>query len=117
VPWIGTIVAIAAVGHAIRRKRFLGGTLDTALDAVPCAAKNLVEVGRAATSFETSACAGSGARIHDRADPPAPRVHGLVHSVRDDTRGDECKDPSPFDQAAKANERPRWCVYQRPAGR
>ena len=48
VPWIGAIVAVAAVGRAIRRKGFLGGTLDTALDAVPFvgAAKNLVEATR-----------------------------------------------------------------------
>ena len=34
-PLIGAVVAIAAVGAAIRRKGFLGGTLDTALDAIP----------------------------------------------------------------------------------
>jgi hypothetical protein len=34
-PWIGAIVAIAAVGTAIRRKGVFGGALDTALDATP----------------------------------------------------------------------------------
>lgn len=34
-PWIGAVVAIATVGGAIRRKGFVGGTADTALDAIP----------------------------------------------------------------------------------
>jgi hypothetical protein len=34
-PWIGAVVAIAAVGTSIRRKGLLGGALDTALDATP----------------------------------------------------------------------------------
>ena len=44
-PWIGAVVAIAAVGTAIRRKGFVGGTFDTALDATPVvgAVKNVVE--------------------------------------------------------------------------
>lgn len=35
IPWLGGIVAIAAVAAAIRRKGFLGGTVDTALDFIP----------------------------------------------------------------------------------
>lgn len=44
-PWIGGIVALAAIGTAVRRKGLLGGTLDTALDAVPGvgAVKNALE--------------------------------------------------------------------------
>ena len=44
-PWIGAIVAIAAVGTAVRRKGLIGGTLDTALDATPGvgAVKNVIE--------------------------------------------------------------------------
>jgi hypothetical protein len=44
-PWIGGLVAIAAVGAAVRRKGLLGGTLDTALDAIPGlgAVKNAAE--------------------------------------------------------------------------
>jgi hypothetical protein len=34
-PWVGALVAIAAVGAAIRRKGLIGGTLDTALDVIP----------------------------------------------------------------------------------
>ena len=34
-PWIGGIVALAAIGAAVRRKGLLGGTVDTALDAMP----------------------------------------------------------------------------------
>ena len=34
-PLIGAAVAIAAIGTAVRRKGLFGGTLDTALDAMP----------------------------------------------------------------------------------
>ena len=34
-PWIGAVVAIAAMGTAIRRKGLVGGAIDTALDATP----------------------------------------------------------------------------------
>jgi hypothetical protein len=34
-PWIGTALALLAVGSAIRRKGVVGGTVDTALNAVP----------------------------------------------------------------------------------
>ena len=48
VPWIGGVVALVTIGAAIRRKGFLGGTVDTALDMIPFVggAKTLVEVGR-----------------------------------------------------------------------
>jgi Pre-toxin TG len=47
-PWIGGLFALATIGSAIRRKGFLGGTVDTALDFVPYlgGAKNLIEAGR-----------------------------------------------------------------------
>jgi hypothetical protein len=35
VPWVGAVVAIAAIGTAIQRKGLFGGALDTALDATP----------------------------------------------------------------------------------
>jgi hypothetical protein len=35
VPWIGAVVALAAIGSAIRRKGLFGGALDTALDVIP----------------------------------------------------------------------------------
>ena len=35
VPWVGAVVAIAAIGTAIQRKGLVGGALDTALDATP----------------------------------------------------------------------------------
>jgi len=35
VPWVGAVVAIAAIGTAIQRKGVFGGSLDTALDATP----------------------------------------------------------------------------------
>ena len=48
VPWIGGVLALLTVGRAIRRKGFLGGTVDTALDFIPFVggAKNLAEAGR-----------------------------------------------------------------------
>ena len=48
VPWVGGILALATLGSAIRRKGFLGGSLDTALDMIPFvgSAKNLAEAGR-----------------------------------------------------------------------
>jgi hypothetical protein len=47
-PWVGAAVAIMTLGSAIRRKGFFGGTLNTALDAIPFVggAKNLAEVYR-----------------------------------------------------------------------
>jgi hypothetical protein len=48
IPWIGAVIAIASVGAAMKRKGFLGGALDTALDAAPVVggAKNLLEAAR-----------------------------------------------------------------------
>jgi hypothetical protein len=48
VPWIGTVVALATVAVAMRRKGFFRGALDTGLNAVPFlgAAKNVAEVVR-----------------------------------------------------------------------
>jgi hypothetical protein len=47
-PWIGALVAIATIGSAIRRKGFIGGTLDSVLNAIPFvgAVKNTAEVVR-----------------------------------------------------------------------
>lgn len=47
-PWLGGIVAMATVGAAIRRKGFIGGTVDTALDFIPYVSglKNAAEVVR-----------------------------------------------------------------------
>jgi hypothetical protein len=47
-PWIGSIVALATLGAAIRRKGLLGGTVSTALDFIPFVggAKNLAEAAR-----------------------------------------------------------------------
>ena len=47
-PWIGGVIAIVALGSAIKRKGVVGGVVHTALDAIPFvgAAKNIVEAGR-----------------------------------------------------------------------
>jgi hypothetical protein len=48
IPWIGGAVALITLGGAIRRKGWLGGTFDTALDFIPFVgtAKNLAEIRR-----------------------------------------------------------------------
>ncbi len=45
IPWIGAIVAAAALGGAIKRKGIVGGVVHTALDSIPFvgAGKNLIE--------------------------------------------------------------------------
>jgi hypothetical protein len=47
-PWIGAVIAIFAVGGAMRRKGAFGGVVDTALDAMPGlgAIKNAAEAVR-----------------------------------------------------------------------
>jgi hypothetical protein len=34
-PWVGAAIALYALGTAIRQKGFLGGSVDTALNAIP----------------------------------------------------------------------------------
>ena len=48
VPWLGAVIALLTVAGAMRRKGFLGGALDTALDFTPVVGtlKNVAEVGR-----------------------------------------------------------------------
>ena len=48
IPWLGGLIALAALGSAIRQKGWLGGTADVALDFTPIVGslKNLAEVGR-----------------------------------------------------------------------
>ena len=59
-PWIGAVVAIAAVGTAIRRKGLLGGAFDTALDATPWvgAVKNAAEAIRGRDFIKDKTVAG-----------------------------------------------------------
>jgi hypothetical protein len=48
VPFLGAVVALATLGSAIRRKGFLGGSVDTALDFTPVVGgvKNVAEIVR-----------------------------------------------------------------------
>jgi hypothetical protein len=48
IPWIGAAVALATLGSAIRRKGVLGGSVDSAIDAVPFVGgiKNAAEIVR-----------------------------------------------------------------------
>ena len=48
IPWLGAVVALMTLGAAIRRKGWVGGSLDTALDFTPIVGtmKNMAEVGR-----------------------------------------------------------------------
>jgi hypothetical protein len=52
-PWIGTAIALATVAATMKRKGFLGGALDTGLNAIPFvgAAKNAVEFARGRDFF------------------------------------------------------------------
>jgi hypothetical protein len=45
-PWVGAAIALYALGSAIRQKGLFGGTVDTALNAVPFVGgvKNAAEV-------------------------------------------------------------------------
>ena len=47
-PWIGGVLALVTIGSAIRRKGWLGGPIDTALDFIPFVggAKNFAEAAR-----------------------------------------------------------------------
>ena len=46
IPWVGGALALLALGSAIRRKGVVGGSVDTAITAIPFvgAAKSLAEV-------------------------------------------------------------------------
>jgi hypothetical protein len=48
IPWVGAVVALVTVGATIRRKGWLGGSADTALDMIPYVGgvKNLAEAVR-----------------------------------------------------------------------
>jgi hypothetical protein len=48
IPWLGAVIALLTVGATIRRKGWVGGALDTALDFTPVVGtlKNVAEVGR-----------------------------------------------------------------------
>ncbi len=48
IPFFGAVIALAALGSAIRRKGLLGGAVDTTLNAIPFvgAAKILTETVR-----------------------------------------------------------------------
>lgn len=45
-PWVGAAIALYTLGTAIRQKGFLGGSVDTALNAIPFVggAKNVAEM-------------------------------------------------------------------------
>ena len=48
IPWVGGVIALLTVGSAMRRKGFLGGAVDSALNAIPFVGgmKNAAEVVR-----------------------------------------------------------------------
>jgi hypothetical protein len=53
IPWVGTVVALATLGQAIRQKGLFKGSLHSALDAIPYVggAKNLAEAVRGRDFF------------------------------------------------------------------
>ena len=52
-PWVGGAIALLTIGHAIRRKGLLGGTLHTTLDFIPLVGgvKTLAEMARGRDFF------------------------------------------------------------------
>lgn len=46
IPWIGAVIALATLASSVRRKGVVGGTMDTALNAIPFVggAKSIAEV-------------------------------------------------------------------------
>lgn len=52
-PWVGGAIALLTIGHAIRRKGVLGGTLHTTLDFIPFVGgvKTLAEMARGRDFF------------------------------------------------------------------
>ena len=48
VPFLGAVIALVTLGRAIRRKGFIGGSVDTALDFTPVVGgiKNAAEIVR-----------------------------------------------------------------------
>jgi hypothetical protein len=61
-PWIGSLLALATVGRALRRKGVIGGSIDTALDFIPFigGAKNMAEAARGRDFFPDKRPAGAG---------------------------------------------------------
>lgn len=59
-PWIGTAIALAALTSQVRRKGFVRGTADTALNAIPVigAVKSLAETIRGRDFFPDKRVAG-----------------------------------------------------------
>jgi hypothetical protein len=59
-PWIGGLLALATLAGTIRRKGWLGGTADTALDFIPFVggAKNLAEAARGRDFIRDKRAAG-----------------------------------------------------------
>lgn len=53
VPWLGSVIALATLGAAMRRKGVLRGTVDTALDFIPGVGgvKNAAEIARGRDFF------------------------------------------------------------------
>jgi hypothetical protein len=75
VPWIGGVVAVVTIGRAIRRKGFVGGSVDTALDAIPFVggAKNVAEVVRGRDFIRDRRAAQQTTPQHTPVSPGRPR--------------------------------------------
>jgi putative toxin of predicted polymorphic toxin system len=73
-PWIGSVVAVATIGSAIRQKGWLGGTLDTTLDFIPFVggAKNFAEAVRGRDFIKDKGAVSRPANASDQ----APRFAG-----------------------------------------
>jgi hypothetical protein len=83
IPWIGGVIALVGLGGAIRRKGFLGGTMHTALDAIPYVggAKNLVEFGRGRDFFPDRQIPRAGERRITQSSPPSSSLHSAGYGL------------------------------------
>ena len=74
-PWVGSALALATLGGAMRRKGIVGGALHTALDFIPFVggAKNLAEMGRGRDFFPDKPRASVPTRPAPIADRPIAR--------------------------------------------
>jgi hypothetical protein len=83
-PVVGTVVALAIMRSAVKRKGVLGGTVDTALNAVPFvgAIKNAIEVFRGDFIRDRATEPPEGRRSVHPPDPAAPRGRAAVSRLK-----------------------------------
>ncbi len=84
-PWIGAAIALYTLGSAISRKGLLGGTLDTALNAVPVVGgvKNAAEIIRGRDFIRDRAQLATPNPIESRLPTPTAQRRKLPDLILD----------------------------------